>query len=164
MSKEKFEKIAAFGKELASVASMDDSLEMIAQKAKELLDAERCSIFIVDEESNMLWTKHSDGIGRIAIGLDSGIAGETYQRQTYQLVNNPYENKRFLQGIDKKSGFVTRNMITMPIIGSERTVIGVIELLNKKEGDFDMEDVSVLTFFANYVSGSLELSLMLSGE
>jgi len=164
MSKEKFEHIAEFGKELASIKEMDKSLEMIAEKAKMMLSAERCSIFMVDDESQMLWTKHSDGIGRIAIGLDSGIAGETYQKQTYQLVNDPYSDKRFLPGIDKKSGFVTKNIITMPIIGSMRNVIGVIQLLNKLEGDFDAEDVSVLTFFANYVSGSLELSLMLSNQ
>ena len=164
MSREKFEHIADFGKELATIEKMEQSLEVIADKAKELLNAQRCSIFMVDTESKMLWTKHSDGIGRIAISLDSGIAGETYIKQTYQLVNKPYENKHFLAGIDKQSGFVTHNMITMPIIGSRRDVIGVIQLLNKKEGDFDSEDVSVLTFFANYVSGSLELSLMLANN
>ena len=162
MSKEKFTHIAEFGKALAMNTQMDSSLEMIADKSKELLNAERCSIFMVDNEAQMLWTKHSDGIGRIAISLDSGIAGETFQKQMYQLVNDPYKDKRFLAGIDKQSGFVTKNIITMPIISSMRNVIGVIQLLNKNEGDFTSDDVHVLTFFANYVSGSLELSLMLS--
>ncbi len=164
MSREKFEHIAEFGKELASISEMEKSLDTIADKAKELLGAERCSIFMVDSEAKMLWTKHSDGIGRIAIGLDAGIAGRTYQKKTYQLVNDPYSDKHFLAGIDKQSGFVTKNIITMPIIDSNRQVIGVIQLLNKLEGDFNKDDVSVLTFFANYVSGSLELSLMLSSQ
>jgi GAF domain-containing protein len=161
MSKESYTKIAEFGKSLAAQSNLDNALEVIAEEAKTLLDVERCSIFIVDKEAMMLWTKHSDGIGRIAIGMDSGIAGDTYKKQEPQLVNNPYEDARFLPKIDEKSGFTTRNMMTVPIFDSKREVIGVIQLLNKNNGDFSEEDLDTLTFLANYVSGTIELSLML---
>jgi len=55
---------------------------------------------------------------------------------------------------------VTKNVITVPIFDSKRDVIGVIQLLNKSRGDYNDEDLEALTFFANYVSGSLELVLM----
>jgi GAF domain-containing protein len=87
--------------------------------------------------------------------------GDTYVKQTAQVVNNPYEDSRFLSHIDKKSGYKTRNMITVPIFNSKREVMGVIQLLNKSRFDFNAKDVETLTFFANYVSGSLELVLML---
>ena len=161
MSKESYTKIAEFGKALAAQSNLDNALEVIADEAKTLLDVERCSIFIVDKEAMMLWTKHSDGIGRIAIGMDSGIAGDTYKKQEPQLVNNPYEDARFLPKIDEKSGFTTRNMMTVPIFDSKREVIGVIQLLNKNGGDFSEEDLDTLTFLANYVSGTIELSLMI---
>jgi GAF domain-containing protein len=158
---QKFNEIAEFGKRLMSLESMENALTLIGKEAKRLVNAERCSIFIVDNEDKMLWTKLSDGIGRIVIGLDSGIVGDTYAKQTAQVVNNPYEDSRFLSHIDKKSGYKTRNMITVPIFNSKREVMGVIQLLNKSRFDFNSKDVETLTFFANYVSGSLELVLML---
>ena len=156
----KFNQIAEFGQKLMSLADMDKALELISHEAKKLLDAQRCSIFIVDKEDMILWTKLSDGIGRIVIALDAGIVGDTYQTQKPQIVNEPYEDKRFIQNIDKKSGYKTKNIITVPIFDSKREIIGVIELLNKSRFDFDNKDLEVLTFFANYVSGSLELVLM----
>jgi len=152
--------IAEFGQKLMSLGKVDNALELIADEAKQLLNADRCSIFIVDAEDKMLWTKLADGIGRIVISLDSGIVGDTYIKNEPQLVNNPYEDDRFLPNIDKKSGYVTRNIITTPIYNSKREIIGIIQLLNKSRGDFDEKDLEDLAFLANYVSGSLELILM----
>ncbi|MBU0720338.1 GAF domain-containing protein [bacterium] len=152
--------IADFGKKLMALGQMDNALELISSEAKKLLNADRCSIFIVDKEENLLWTKLSDGIGRIVTSIDSGIVGDTYKTSKPQVVNTPYDDPRFLRTIDKKSGYVTKNIITVPIFDSKREVIGVIQLLNKFRYDFDDKDLEALTFFANYVSGSLELVLM----
>ncbi len=155
----RIKQIAAFGKKLMASEDVESTLELISGEAKTLLDAERCSTFIVHKEDKMLWTKISDGIGRIVISLDAGIVGETYMQQKPQVVNSPYDNTKFLPSIDKKSGYVTKNLITVPIFDSKREVIGVIQLLNKYRFDFDDKDLENLTFFANYVSGSLELAL-----
>jgi GAF domain-containing protein len=156
----KFNQIAEFGKKLMAMNDMENVLQLISDEAKSLVDAERCSIFIVDKEDKILWTKLSDGIGRIVIGLDAGIVGATYEKKAPQIVNDPYEDERFLPNIDKKSGYKTKNMITVPIFDSKRNVMGVIQLLNKKRFDFDSADLELLTFFANYVSGSLELVIL----
>lgn len=156
----KFAEIAKFGKELIEAQEMDNALELIAIEAKKLLKCERCSIYLIDYEAQMLWTKHSDGIGRIAISTDSGIVGHTFKTRAPQIVNNPYENPFFMPNIDKKSGFTTKNIITTLIFDSNREVIGIIQLLNKLEGEFSEEDMKVLNFFANYISGTLELALL----
>ena len=156
----KINQIAKFGQELMALDNMDNVLELIGSEAKKLLNTERCSIFIVDKDDEILWTKLSDGIGRIVLSLDSGIVGDTYQKQEPQIVNTPYEDVRFLSHIDKKSGFKTKNIITVPIFNSKREVIGIIQLLNKSRFDFDETDLETLTFFANYVSGAIELVLM----
>jgi GAF domain-containing protein len=155
-----YNQIAEFGHKLMSLDGIENVLELIAEEAKKLVNTERCSIFIVDKEDGILWTKLSDGIGRIVISLDSGIVGDTYQKQSAQIVNDPYNDARFLQIIDKKSGYTTKNIITVPIFDSKREIIGIIELLNKSRYDFSNEDLETLAFFANYVSGSLELVLM----
>lgn len=161
MGIEIYQRIAKFGKELAQFDKIDDTLPLIAEEAKAIITAERCSIFIIDHQSNMLWTKLSDGIGRIAIGLDSGIVGLCASTEQSVIVNNPYEDERFLSKIDEKSGFVTRNILTIPIFNSKQNVVGVIQLLNKYNGDFDENDEGIMGFFANYISGTLELALLI---
>ena len=142
------------------VDNIDDSLQIVANETKELVNADRCSIFIVDKEDQMLWTRLSDGIGRIVLSLDSGIVGDTYAKKEAQIVNNPYEDTRFLQSIDKKSGYITKNLITIPIFDSKHEVMGIIQLLNKSISDFNQKDLEMLTFFANFISGSLELAIL----
>ncbi len=159
-----YKKIAEFGKQLLQDTSLDNALLLIADQAKDLIQAKRCSIFMYDKDADMLWTKLADGIGRIAISTTSGIAGDTYSKGEAQIVNEPYKDKRFLAGIDKKSGFETVNMITVPIFDSQRTVIGLFQLLNKEDGEFTDEDLKVLTFFANYISGTLELSFLMKED
>jgi len=154
--------IADFGQKLMTLDDIEQTSTLIANEAKMLLNSERCSIFIADEEDGILWTKLSDGIGRIVISLSSGIVGDTYMRAIPQIVNDPYNDPRFLSNIDKKSGFTTKNIITVPIFNSKRKVMGIIQLLNKSRTDFDEKDLDTLTFFANYVSGSLELALLKS--
>ncbi len=158
---DKFNQIADFGKELASLETSENALLLIGEEAKRLVGADRCSLFIVDKEDAMLWTKLSDGMGRIVIGSDSGIVGDTYLKQKPQIVNKPYEDERFLPHIDKKSGYTTKNILTVPIFNSKHEVMGIIQLLNKSRSDFHSNDLETIAFLANYVSGSLELVLML---
>ena len=159
-----YKKIAEFGKHLLQDSSLDNALLLISDQARDLVNADRCSIFMYDKDADMLWTKLADGIGRIAISTTSGIAGDTFTKGEAQVVNNPYEDKRFLAGIDKKSGYETKNMITVPIFDSQRKVIGLFQLLNKNGGDFLEDDLKVLTFFANYISGTLELSFLMKDD
>lgn len=162
MSMQIYQQIAEFGKNLTSVQDLDEVLPIISQEAKNIVNAERCSIFIVDKDSNMMWTKHSDGIGKIAISLDSGIVGHTVKTKKSQVINDPYSNPNFLSKIDEKSGFITSNILTVPIYDSKQSIIGVIQLLNKQNGDFSDSDEGVMSFFANYISGTLELVLIMN--
>lgn len=164
MGIEVYQRIAVFGKRLTQYEDIEKTLPEIAEEAKAIVSAERCSIFIVDYEANMIWSKLSDGIGKIVLGMETGIVGETIKAKIPIMVNNPYEDSRFSQKIDDKSGFVTRNILAIPILNSKQEVIGVLQMLNKFNGDFTDEDEGVMNFFANYVSGTLELALLIQGN
>ena len=138
-----------------------DAIELISKEAKNLVNADRCSIFIVDERDSILWTKLSDGMGRIVIASNAGIVGDAYVKKEALIVNKPYEDPRFLKTIDEQSGFFTKNTLCVPIFNSKQNVMGVLQLLNKTRGDFDELDLETMAFFANFISGSLELSMMM---
>ena len=154
------QQILELGRELMTLNDTDETLALISKEAKSLINTQRCSIFVVDQDTHTLWTKLSDGLEMITISLDSGIVGETYKTQKPQITNSPYDNPKFMKNIDETKNFKTKNIISIPIFNSKKDVIAIIELLNKIDSDFNDKDVEVLTFFANFVSPSLELCFM----
>jgi GAF domain-containing protein len=155
--------LADFGRALLKRPSLQEGLPMISEYAKEVSGAERCSIFIYNPNIQMLWTTLADGIEKIMVHKDDGIVGHTVKEGKPILVNNPYEDDRFLPTIDNKSGFVTRNIASIPIFNSSRQIIGVFQLLNKP-GGFSKEDARFMIFFAHYISGYLELAMLFDDE
>ena len=89
--------------------------------------------------------------------MNAGIAGEV--ATTGKIVNIPeaYDDTRFNQEVDKKTGYRTRSILCMPIkAGTE--VVGVIQLLNKNEGPFDEEDEEVMSSFLSIAGPILKNS------
>jgi len=158
-----YKKLASFGKELLDKTSLREGLPHISKYVKEVIEAQRCSIFINDMEEQKLWTTLSDGVEKIIIPSDQGLVGQTLKVKKPLIANEAYLNPYFSSKIDKQTGYITKNIITAPIFNSKREIIGVMELLNKKT-DFNNEDVKFMIFFAHYISGFLELISLYSKE
>ena len=157
--KNKHKQLVDFGKKLLDCNSSVDGLKIISEYSKIIMESERCSIFMYDEEASELWTMLSDGIEKIVIPYDVGLIGLTIRTKKPILENDPYGNSNFLPDVDIHSGYYTQNLITSPIFNSKRKIVGVIELLNK-EGGFPKKDIEFVTFFAHYISGFIELTNM----
>ena len=150
-------KLADFGRKLLDQKSLVDGLPLISKYVKEVINAQRCSIFIYDQTSGELWTTLADGTQKITVPKDKGIVGHTLAEKKPLVVNDPYSNPHFLPDVDKETGYITKNLITAPIFNSKREIIGILELLNKEDG-FSNDDMRFMIFFAHYVSGFLELT------
>lgn len=158
-----FVKLADFGRALLNRPSLHDGLPLISEYAKSISHAERCSIFIRNFSNKTLWTTLADGIETITIHENDGIAGQTIKEGKPLLINDPYHDAHFLSAIDDKSGFVTKNIASIPIFDSNRRIIGVFQLLNKP-GGFTAEDAKSMIFFAHYISTYLELALSYNNQ
>lgn len=158
-----YSKLAAFGRKLLDKSSLLDGLPLISTYVKDVIAAERCSIFIYDQRKQELWTTLSDGVEKIIVPKDQGIVGFTIKEKKPIVANDAYTHPQFLPDVDKKTGYVTKNIITAPIFNSKREIIGILELLNKEDG-FSNEDMKFMIFFAHYVSGFLELSTLCTEE
>ncbi len=156
---ENYAKLTQFGQELLSKKSLREGLPFISKYAKEIIGAERCSVFVYNADDHTLWTTIADGIDKIVLPAEKGIVGHTFISGEPTIVFDAKLDPLFHSEIDDESGYVTKNLITAPIFDSQRKVIGVLELLNKEEG-FDEEDVKFMTFFAHYVSGFIELATL----
>jgi signal transduction protein with GAF and PtsI domain len=156
MKENRYTKLTEFAKVLLTKRSLEEGIPLISKYVKDVIDAERCSIFIYDEKKHQLWTTLSDGVEKIILPENKGLVGYTVKIKKPVIANDAYGHEAFLVEVDERTGYTTNNIVTAPIFDSSRKVIGVLELLNK-EGGFDEEDLKFMIFFAHYVSGFLEL-------
>src|SRR3954469_24638809 len=126
---------------LAVTTDIDELLCRIAQAATVLLGCERASIFLHDPRTNELWTKVALLSSEIRIPSHTGIAGHCFSSATTICVHDPYHDPRFNPEPDRKSGFVTRNLLTCPMLNIDGQPLGVIQAVNKVDGRFSEADL-----------------------
>jgi signal transduction histidine kinase len=127
---------------------------------EELMDAETSSIFEVDHERDELRFRLARGkwgskAREIRLSMGEGIAGIVAQKGRPILVPDVDQDKRFTNRIDAHTGFKTRSVVCVPIKHKGR-LIGVLEVLNKRVGSFDDEDVELLTVVSNQIGIAME--------
>ena len=127
-------------RKLAAPFDLDTMLTEVVDASRNILDADRGTVFLYDEESNELVVRVATELGQIRIPADKGIVGESAQSR--KLINVPdcYADARFNRAIDKQTGYRSRCMLTIPLIGYEDSLIGVLQILNKNNGVFDDQD------------------------
>lgn len=119
-------------------AILEEMLSSITFKTGELLNADRTTIFLLDEEKNELYTTIAKGDGggslEIRIPADKGIAGEvaTFKK----IVNIPFDfyddpRSTFAKEQDKKNGYRTYTMLSLPLLNEQGTLVAVVQLINK---------------------------------
>ncbi len=124
-------------------------IEMCAQAT----DAERCTVYFVDNERKELWSRIAARTAiEIRLPLGTGIAGQA--ALTGETINVPdaYADPRFDRNVDLRSGYRTLNMLVVPVWEEAgRDVIGVIQVLNKRSGPFERRDQMLLERIATTV-------------
>jgi phosphoserine phosphatase len=130
-------------RKLAAPFDLDTMLTEVVDASREVLKAERGTVFLYDETNDELVVRVGTGLDQIRIPANKGIVGES--AQTRKMINVPdcYSDPRFNQAIDKQTGYKSRCMLTIPLIGYENSLVGVLQILNKKDGVFDEQDEDV---------------------
>lgn len=141
---------------------VDHLLQGIMAKASEWIDAERATLFLIDHESQQLWSKvvQGEGMSEIRVPLASGIVGHV--ATTGESINIPdaYQDRRFNPEVDRKTGFHTRSVLCMPIRNRSESIIGVLQVLNKKKGVFHQDDEDLLRAFASQTGVVIQNTLL----
>ncbi|HXV83208.1 MAG TPA: GAF domain-containing SpoIIE family protein phosphatase [Candidatus Binatia bacterium] len=146
-------------KALATEIRLDTLLHVIVEEAAEVLDADRATLFLYDESRNELWSKTTQRleIKEIRVPLGVGIAGTVAKTRTPINIRDTYADARFNPNFDKETGYRTRSILCMPLIGNADRLIGVIQVLNKKDQDvFNEADESLLAGLNAHITVALE--------
>ncbi|XP_034300949.2 cGMP-dependent 3',5'-cyclic phosphodiesterase isoform X2 [Magallana gigas] len=144
-------------------------LREIMQEARNLTQAERCSVFLIDKETKELVAEVFDGIStnnkeehnEIRMPITQGIAGHVATTGNLLNIKDAYSHPMFYRGIDDSTGFRTRNILCFPIKNERGDVLGVAQLCNKKTGQHFTEfDEDLASAFAVYCCISISHCLM----
>ncbi len=145
-------------KAMAAATDLDSLLAVILERATEVMEAERATLFIHDEETHTLWNRLSGSLtrGQLRIPMGTGIAGHV--ARTGQLLNVPdaYADPRFNPEVDRETGCRTRSILC-PMFAHDRRLVGVVQVLNKVTHDvFTSDDEALLEALASHAALALD--------
>lgn len=157
------EALIAAGVELARVQDLDRLLRRILDLATENAGAERGAIFVRDPRTGDLVSHlfHGDELATLAVKAGQGLAGDVAATGRVVRLSDAYQDPRFERSIDAATGFRTRSLLAVPLRVRGGEVLGVLEVLNKREGEFSADDEAFLAAFAAYAAVSLENAQLL---
>jgi K+-sensing histidine kinase KdpD len=154
----KLQRLIEASKIINSTLDLDKLLGLILDSAIKSIEADRGTLYLVDDIKKELWSKVLQGDNMVEIRLPVGKGLSGHVAATGEVINIPdaYSDPRFNPEIDKKTGYRTRNMLCMPMKNKDGKIIGVFQLLNKKAGVFDDGDVQFIDALSAHASVAIE--------
>lgn len=155
---ERYRSIEDIALALGSTLDLDELLVVIMDEVTRLMEAERSTLFLVDEQTGELWSKvaQDSGAQEIRVHRGEGIAGFVAETGEPVNVDDAYTHPRFQPEWDKRTGFRTASVLCMPIRNNRGIISGVIQVLNKRTGHFRGNDETLLAALAAPLAVSVE--------
>lgn len=159
----KLKKIMELAKKISKEKSLSKAIETYIDYVKFIIMAERCTIFLHNKEEETVRSLACHGSQDIVAPASKGIVGMTIISKQTQFSNDTYSDFRFNKDVDKKTGFLTKQILSVPILNQDEEVLGVIQALNSQNKEFTPDDIELLEFLASYSSLGIE-NLLLKDE
>ena len=137
--------------------------KLLTELGRTLVNADRASFWKWDKRSGELWTTAAVGEGRITIPEGTGLVGKALAEGKAMVTNDPYNHPDFNSDVDKKTGYVTRSILVMPIANCKGEFIGAYQAINKLDGGgFDLDGDCRRLSLAAFICGiTLESDIFL---
>jgi phosphoserine phosphatase len=160
LSARDLEPILEVAAKLAAPFDLTRMLTEVSDAARNVLEVERCTVWLYDRDTDELVLRLASDLKDLRIPADKGIAGAC--ARSHSIINVPdcYADPRFDPSIDRKSGFRTRCMLTLPLVDHGGELVGVLQVLNKRGGLFDEFDQRLTAALAAQCAVALQRARM----
>lgn len=150
--------LVKISRSITALTDIDALLHVIAQETKNAIQADRCTVFLWDKETDELWSKVALGVENkeIRFPADKGLAGYVVQTGEILNITDAYSDSRFNPEVDKNTGYHTKTILCMPIMNNSHEIIGAFQVLNKIDGVFTKNDEDLLIAIGGSASIALE--------
>lgn len=152
--------LSEVGLALGTTLELEQLLELILDKITDAVEADRATLYLLDERRGELVSRivQGDEVRQIRLELGKGIAGHVAQTSKALLVNDPYDDPRFNPELDHASGYRTRSILAVPMKNHLGRTIGVVQVLNKKTGPFTDHDAMILAALSTQAAIAIDNS------
>jgi adenylate cyclase len=143
---------------LALRLDIEGLIDRVVRAASQVMQADRASLFLVDPLTGDLWSKVAQGeeTREIRVPAGAGIAGWVAQHDQWVNIPDAYADPRFNPEVDKQTNYRTHSVLCGPVKNLRGEIIGVVQLLNKKEGVFTEQDEALFHIFAYQTAIAVE--------
>lgn len=147
---------------IAAERKMDRLLVLVADLGRSIVLADRCSLWLIDEDRGELWTKVAHGVDELRIPLSAGFVGYSVRTGESLLVEDAYQDERFDRRSDEKTHYRTAAVMTVPLRNSAGKIMGVFQAINKTVAPsvFTKQDLERLGLTAVYSAKTVESALL----
>ncbi len=150
---------------LSSELHIQQLISVIMQSARNILNADRCTLFLLDHDSGELVTRVAEGTQEIRIPATAGIAGHVASTGEVLNLEDAYSHPHFNPTVDRSTGYRTRSLLCVPIRNPTGVVTGVTQMINKKDASgavvsFDHEDEDIMMAFSSQAAVAIENSML----
>ena len=164
-SQESLEMLVMVSRLLSSKLDISELLSTIMRLASRVVGADRASLYLLDEKTQELYFDVALGlpkeVQKLRLKLGEGLAGSCAKERTSIIMNDVASDNRHAQKVDAKSGFITHSLLTCPMIIKGKA-IGVVQAINKLDGDFTETDKNNFEAFASQAAIAIENSRLFS--
>lgn len=142
--------------------TVEEVLILMANMAREILVADRCTVWLIDENRDELWTKVAHGVSEIRIPKTAGLVGHSISNDEDVIIDDAYHDSRFNSDVDKKTGYHTKSILVIPMKNNDGKIIGAFQAINKitKKEKFMAKDLEHLRLASSYSAKSIETALL----
>eukprot|EP00401_Gymnodinium_catenatum_P016273 CAMPEP_0117496586 /NCGR_PEP_ID=MMETSP0784-20121206/20734_1 /TAXON_ID=39447 /ORGANISM="" /LENGTH=515 /DNA_ID=CAMNT_0005291563 /DNA_START=12 /DNA_END=1559 /DNA_ORIENTATION=+ len=136
LSETDLHKLFAVTRKITSEIVPKDTIDMVIGETKHIVNCDVVSLFVFDRRSGMLLLYASNLDTPIRLPPGKGIAGSVFNTKQTVNIHDCYQDRRFDKSIDKKSGYITRSLIAVPIVDYEGSCVGVLQAINKQPKNY----------------------------
>lgn len=145
---DRYQRLIELSRDLASTLDLDVLLNRIVHTAADMSNAEAASIMIYDDSKKQLYFQAATNLDKplmrgLLVPVDESIAGWIYTHREPLIVPDVSKDDRYFGHIEQSTHFTTYSILGVPLI-TKNKVIGVLEAINKQQGDFTLDDQEIL--------------------
>jgi phosphoserine phosphatase len=156
VSRSAMQQILDVTRKLATPFDLTTMLGEVVDAGRSVLEADAGTVWLYESDTDELATHVATGLKSMRLPASRGIVGECARTRKIVNVTDCYADPRFNPDIDKSSGYRTRCLLAVPLIGHDDALVGVLQMVNKHDGVFDRDDEMVAESLAAQCAVALQ--------
>lgn len=158
-----------YAAKIANERRLDNLLMLMADMGREMIVADRCTVWLLDHHRNELYSTVAHGVPPLRIPSHAGLVGHAVSKGEPIFIDDAYANEEFKDVLqsgaiatDKKTGYRTKALMVIPFTNNEGEIMGAYQAVNKmtESEQFSQKDLEHLQLAASYAGKSLESALL----